>query len=211
MQVFVNGVEQVLKGQLPEKVGEILEQLRGELSKKKMIIRAISVDGQVLERDLQVVGQTCERLLSEVKLIELTVEKSRDLLLKGLTNSRDLLQSLRKEFIKIATSFRLGDEDARLASCLDDLQTAMVGMKAASQLPGVESETESLRQLFIATNSRLAPVLDTIHKAQEAGDYVVIADGLEYDLTEIADEWIGVLNQTLTSITAEVDTAAQET
>jgi len=77
-------------------------------------------------------------------------------------------------------------------------------------LPGAETETDSLKQTLVSANARLLPVLDSMYKAQAAGDYVSLADGLEYDLTEIADEWLGVLNHTLHLLTVEERVVAAE-
>lgn len=199
MKVLLNGLE--IRGgdtELPT-VGEILDQLRSEIGEKGKVVTAIAVDGELLQEDPQ--REKLEgRPPSEVERIELTVEEPKSLLAKGLTDTRDFLQSLRGDLTKTATAFRLGDEltaNNNFAGCLDDLKLALTGMNAAARLPGVEDETAPLRQSLMSSNTRLLPMLDTMYKAQAAGDYVTLADGIEYDLTEIADEWIGVLNHIL--------------
>jgi hypothetical protein len=199
MKVLLNGLE--IRGgdtELPT-VGEILDQLRSEIGEKGKVVTAIAVDGELLQDDPQ--REEVEgRPPSEVERIELTVEEPRSLLAKGLSDTRDFLQSLRGDLTKTATAFRLGDEftaNNNFAGCLDDLKLVLTGMNAAARLPGVEAETAPLRQTLISSNTRLVPMLDTMYKAQAACDYVTLADGIEYDLTEIADEWIGVLNHIL--------------
>jgi hypothetical protein len=199
MKVLLNGLE--IRGgdtELPT-VGEILDQLRSEIGEKGKVVTAIAVDGELLQDDPQ--REKVEgRPPSEVERIELTVEEPRSLLAKGLSDTRDFLQSLRGDLTKTATAFRLGDEftaNNNFAGCLDDLKLVLTGMNAAARLPGVEAETAPLRQTLISSNTRLVPMLDTMYKAQAACDYVTLADGIEYDLTEIADEWIGVLNHIL--------------
>lgn len=199
MKVLLNGLE--IRGgdtELPT-VGEILDQLRSEIGEKGKVVTAIAVDGELLQDDPQ--REKVEgRPPSEVERIELTVEEPKSLLAKGLSDTRDFLQSLRGDLTKTATAFRLGDEftaNNNFAGCLDDLKLVLTGMNAAARLPGVEAETAPLRQTLISSNTRLVPMLDTMYKAQAACDYVTLADGIEYDLTEIADEWIGVLNHIL--------------
>lgn len=205
MKVLLNGLEIQSDGNGATTVGEVLDQLRTEIAEKGKVVTAIAVDGELLQDEAQR-ERVQARLQSEVENIELTVEEPKALLTKGLSDTRDFLQSLRRDFARTATAFRLGDEfkaNNNLASCLDDLKLVLTGMNAASRLPGVETETESLRETLITSNTRLTPVLDSMYKAQAAGDYVTLADGLEYDLTEIADEWIGVLNHVLQNATAE--------
>ena len=205
MKVLLNGLEIQGDGNGATTVGEVLDQLRTEIAENGKVVTAIAVDGELLQDEAQR-ERVHARLQSEVENIELTVEEPKALLTKGLSDTRDFLQSLRRDFTKTATAFRLGDEftaNNNLASCLDDLKLVLTGMNAASRLPGVETETESLRETLIASNTRLTPVLDSMYKAQAAGDYVTLADGLEYDLTEIADEWIGVLNHVLQNATTE--------
>ena len=205
MKVLLNGLEIQGDGDEQATVGEVLDQLRTEITEKGKVITAIAVDGEVLQDEPQR-KKVQARLQSEVECIELTVENPKDLLAKGLSDTCDFLQNLRRDFTRAATAFRLGDEFSAnndLVSCLDDLKLVLTGMNAASRLPGVEEETESLRETLISSNTRLAPILDTMYKAQAAGDYVTLADGLEYDMTEIADEWIGVLNHVLQNTTSK--------
>ncbi len=212
MKVFLNELELEQLESLPETVGEILDQLRDEISKNGKLITSIAVDKDVLKTD-SARDKAWKQHSSEVERLDLTVEEPKYLLASGLTDTRDFLQSLRKDLTSTATAFRLGDEATAnndLARCLDDLQLVLTGMSAASRLPGVESDTESLRGIMISSNPRLLPLLDSMYKAQASGDYVTLADGLEYDLTEIADEWISVLNHTLRSIATEKDMTLQE-
>ena len=212
MKVFLNELELEQLESLPETVGEILDQLRDEISKNGKVITSIAVDKDVLKTNSSR-EKAWLRHSSEVERVDLTVEEPRYLLTSGLTDTRDFLQSLRNDLVSTATAFRLGDEataNNELARCLDDLQLVLTGMSAASRLPGVEAETKSLRENLLSSNPRLLPLLDSMYKAQASGDYVTLADGLEYDLTEIADEWISVLNHTLRSMATEKDTALQE-
>ena len=212
MKVLLNGVELQGGDETVATVGEVLDQLRAEIGDAGKVITAIVIDGQLLESESQR-EKVRARLQSKVDRIELTVEEPKELLHKGLSDTRDFLQSLRRDFVAAATAFRLGDEvtaNDDLVRCLDDLKLVLTGMSAASRLPGAETETESLKQTLVSANARLLPVLDSMYKAQAAGDYVSLADGLEYDLTEIADEWLGVLNHTLHRLTVEERVVAAE-
>jgi hypothetical protein len=203
MKVLLNGVELQGGNGTAATVGEVLDQLRTEIGDAGKLITAIAIDGQLLESESQR-EKARARLQSKVERIELTVEEPKALLHKGLSDTRDFLQSLRRDFVAAATAFRLGDEvtaNDDLVRCLDDLKLVLTGMSAASRLPGAEMETDSLKQTLVSANARLLPVLDSMYKAQAAGDYVSLADGLEYDLTEIADEWLSVLNHTIQKLT----------
>jgi hypothetical protein len=212
MKIFLNGLELDGNGQVASTVGEALDQLREEITTAGKLVTSIAVDGKLLRTEPEK-ERIRTKLQTEVDRIELTVEEPKSLLQNGLMSTRDFLQSLRRDLTKTATAFRLGDElsaNDDLAHCLDDLKLVITGMNAASRLPGVETETESLREAIGAANSRLLPVLDTMYKAQAAGDYVSLADGLEYDLTEIADEWLGTLNHALHNLTVEEGSVAVE-
>lgn len=212
MKVFLNELELDQLESLPETIGEILDHLRDEISENGKVITSIAVDKDVLKTDSDREKAWLQHS-SDVERLDLTIEEPKYLLASGLTDTRDFLQSLRTDLTSTATAFRLGDEATAnndLARCLDDLQLVLTGMSAASRLPGVESDTKSLRQIMISSNPRLLPLLDSMYKAQASGDYVTLADGLEYDLTEIADEWISVLNHTLRSIATEKDMPLQE-
>ncbi|MFH1009963.1 MAG: hypothetical protein V1784_01850 [bacterium] len=213
MKVYLNGLELDGEGPASATVGQALDELREEISNAGKLITAIAVDGELLQGESER-ERVHARLQTEVERIELTVEEPKALLTSGLVSTRDFLQSLRRDFTKTATAFRLGHEVAAnddLAHCLDDLKLVITGMNAASRLPGVKEETESLRQAITASHTRLLPVLDTMYKAQAAGDYVTLADGLEYDLTEIADEWLSGLNHALHGLTVEERAVAAET
>lgn len=205
MRVLLNGLEVQGGDDGLRTVGEVLDQLRAEIAEKGKIVTAIAVDGELLQDEPQR-EKVQTRLPSEVERIELTVEEPKALLTKGLSDTRDFLQNLRQDLTRTARAFRLGDAHSAnndLASCLDDLKLVLTGMNAASRLPGVEAETQSLRQALTFSNTRLGPVSNTMRRAQSACDYVTLADALEYDLTEIADEWIGVLNHILRNATDE--------
>lgn len=212
MKVYVNGYELEGITELPATVRETLDQLRSEITEAGKLITAIAIDEKVLKRNDEH-ERTWTQLSSEVERIDLTVEEPKVLLANSLSDTSEFLKTLRQDFISTATAFRLGNEvtaNNSLAQCLDDLQLVLMGMNAASKLPGVESETESLRETLESSNSHLRPLLDTMYKAQAAGDYVSLADGLEYDLTEITDEWMNTLAHILREVVDEESAAVQE-
>ncbi len=167
MKVLLNGVELQGSDETVATVGEVLDQLRAEIGDAGKVITAIAVDGQLLENESQR-EKIRARLQSKVQRIELTVEEPKALLHKGLADTRDFLQSLRRDFTTTATAFRLRDEvtaNDDFVRCLDDLKLVLTGMSAASRLPGAETETDSLKQTLVSANSRLLPVLDSMYKA----------------------------------------------
>ncbi len=108
---------------------------------------------------------------------------------------------------EVADRFRAGaieEANAMLVSVIEGLQslTELMETVRAFSIPGLDEikigeEDLSLRE------ARLIGVLENLHDGQEAKDWVVVADILEYELGPSIDEWREILPLIIDSIKEE--------
>jgi hypothetical protein len=122
---------------------------------------------------------------------ELAVRTSRptDLVIQGLQASGDLVRSVSQRLQACATDLRTGQEAAfrtRFVAAIDDLLSFVRFLAMAQAFIG---NKQAVVQQF---QGHLQAQVDQLLKTQQAGDLVLLADLLEYELAPIFDGWDGV-------------------
>lgn len=205
MRITLNGFElsKQAEGQTP--VGQVLVEIKEEIIRSGRIIGEVRIDGSPLPQG----WQRRKRLAQPVSMfesLELMMASPEELRRETIENTNRMCKDMSQAAKPLALNFRIGNEvsaNLELASLLDNLKLVMAGLDHTSRTPEQNPQTEAIRRRVELAASQFMPALDRIYKAQSSGDYVAIADELEYELPDHLQSW--------TSLTADLQNAMNGT
>lgn len=191
MRILLNGLELARRAENDQTVGEVLAELRTEIYAAGKVVTRIVLDGHTLP-DCWQRRQRLSAPVSSARTLDLTVQEPARLKRQTLRDAAVLADRLVRQTKPLSRKFRFGDEVAannELAAFLDDLKLVLAGLDHSTRNPEPTSEVAPLRDRIIESANRLLPSLDRLYKAQTGGDYIAVADELEYDLCEQISTW----------------------
>jgi hypothetical protein len=191
MKITLNGVELARRAEGDEIVGEVLSEVRQEIYSAGKIITGIALDGQPLP-DGRVRRQKLSASVTAVGALELTVEEPAMLRQRTIRDAASLADKLARQTKPLSRKFRLGDEvtaNNELSEFLGDLKLVLAGLDLSTRHSGPAVPAAAIRDRLVESANRLLPSLDRLYKAQAGGDYIAVADELEYDLCEQITAW----------------------
>lgn len=179
MRIYLNDsvLEKEAVGSLT--VGQVIEDLQREVTAGGKVVTSIRIDGKPIESGFRRRRQF-ERKVDSTSRLDVAIANPQSVVEQMLNDTMQICATLPETCESLALRFRLGEEaraNNGLAEMLDQLSLL------AKSTPVFErwvqsSEVSQLSQSVEA----LGPVTDTILKAQTSGDYIALADALEYDL-----------------------------
>jgi hypothetical protein len=197
MKISLNGFElqRTAEGNLT--VGQVLGEVQNEVSRGGKIATMIRLDGKPLPTG----WRRRERLtspVSSVGVMELTVDDPARLKMQMVLDAESLLESMNTKAAGLARKFRIGDEvvaNNDLAQFLDELKLVFSTLDHISRANKSASDSRLARSNVMSAANNFVPALDRIYKAQASGDYVSIADEIEYELPNHLAKCMNLLEQ----------------
>lgn len=197
MKVLLNGHELPRQATGNATLGDVLTELQRDTATGGMIITETLVDGKPLPN-----GWQRRKLLgagvSGFQQLELRIEESLNLKMQTLLDARQLAGRLLEQTKPLSRKFRLGDEvtaNNELASFLDDLKLILAGLDHSTRGDGSNRALTPVREHLVSSANSMLPTLDRIYKAQANGDYIAVADEIEYDLRDQIAGWPNLLEE----------------
>ncbi|MGE0039812.1 MAG: hypothetical protein AB7H88_00740 [Vicinamibacterales bacterium] len=189
-KILVNDVEQ--SGVLsPATWGELLDQLDCELAPRGEVVTVARFDG--VEEPSFRHGDLIARSLDAWKTVEVRSESPRALLASCLNDAEDGVVQMGRAVGRLGELFRgqdLAVANQGLAHVAEDLR-ALVGLTEALggplgiELNSLQTGQGSVQEQLLALGSMLESLVD----AQQAADWLTVADILEFDLVPALDGW----------------------
>lgn len=190
-------------GRRHEAAGGSMRELMAEAStlvSRGNVIARVFVDG------IEEMAYLNESFLSKstegVGLVRIETQPLRDVLLQGMDLGRSFLLQVVRQAEHIALGFRKAD----VTEASEQLLVVADGLKGMVQM--LDSLREHFPELFKTFTSgggtldehvgSLTEILKSITAAQSESDWVVVADAVEYELADKAQEWqilLGELRQ----------------
>jgi len=202
MRILLNGLEIARRAEDDQTVGEVLSELRQQINSAGNIVTQIVLDGHPLPDSWQR-RQRLSAPVSACRMLELTIQEPLSLKRQTLHDAAELVGKLAERTKPISRMFRLGDEvtaNTELAEFLDDLKLVLAGLDHSTRSPEPFAATSPVRDRLLESANRLLPTLDRLYKAQAGGDYIAVADELEYDLCDEIESWEPLLNDARRSL-----------
>jgi hypothetical protein len=191
MKISLNGLELSRQAEGNLAVGQVLSEVQQEVRTTGRVVTHIVMDGVTLPEGWQR-RQRLSRPVSSVNHLELTVEEPAQLRQQTLVYASQLIGQLVRQTKPLGTKFRVGDEvtaNNELASFLDDLKLVLAGLDHSTRDFTDLASAVPVRNRVVASANLLLPSLDRLYKAQAGGDYIAVADELEYDLRDQIASW----------------------
>ncbi|HEY3295785.1 MAG TPA: hypothetical protein VGL38_10120 [bacterium] len=191
MRISLNGLELARRAENDQTVGQVLAELRSEIQAGGKIVTDVVLDGHALPDGWQR-RQRLSAPVAAVRNLEITVQEPQLLKRQTLHDAASLAGRLVNQTKPLSRKFRLGDEvtaNTELASFLDDLKLVLAGLDHSTRTADPAGRITPVRDRIIESANRLLPSLDRLYKAQAGGDYIAVADELEYDLCEQISGW----------------------
>ncbi|VAX21671.1 hypothetical protein MNBD_NITROSPINAE02-790 [hydrothermal vent metagenome] len=117
------------------------------------------------------------------------------------------LASFSDGLTEVADRFRAGaieEANAMLVSVIEGLQSLTELVETAKEFSGSDPGSLKVGEEDLSVHeTRLIGILENLHDAQEAKDWVVVADLLEYELGPSIDEWREILPRLSDSLKGE--------
>lgn len=183
MKIFLNGLELSKEAEGAVEVGQVLSELQSELHNGGKVLLAAMADGVLIEQGYRRKRQLAMPV-NRVTRLDLTIQNAEVVAQQIMKDSLQVLRQIQQETASLATSFRIGDEynaNQRLAEFVEQLKLALQGVSVALQRGRT---ADSFYAPLHEAVRGLLPAIDRILKAQASGDYVSLADTLEYDLPQ---------------------------
>jgi len=196
MRITLNGIELARRAEDNRSVSEVLDEVRQEIYADGKVITRVALDGQSLP-DGRLRRQRLSAPVMTVGTLELTVELPALLRDRAMRDAASLAARLAHQAKPLGRKFRIGDEVAannELADFLGDLKLVLAGIDLSTRHAKPATPALHIRERIVESANRLLPSLDRLYKAQAGGDYIAIADELEYDLCEQITAWEPLLD-----------------
>jgi len=202
MKISLNDheLERSAEGELT--IGQVLDELKEEIRRGGKVVTQVVIDG----RELPMNWQRNRLLASKVKdanRMNLLIEDAARLKRQTVQDAGQLVQKLVRQSKPLGKKFRIGDEvtaNNDLASYLEDLKWILAGLDHTTRNGNGNHSSSPARDGVIEKVNRLLPTLDRIYKAQAAGDYIAIADEIEYDLYDELNSWTPLFEEVQSSL-----------
>ncbi|MCA9783296.1 MAG: hypothetical protein KDC10_10170 [Calditrichaeota bacterium] len=207
MQIIVNGEPWALPSGVP--LGgldyrSLMEQVALAMRDSGLLITHVRVNGEdVTGRDLNAIDG-----LGKPQSLELGVHRPEELVAESLKVTAEMVAPLRRDLATCADQLRIGDEATAtlvLFRIIDNFELLKSGVTQMGRiltryLPG------ELAVVITGFSGTFEPLLDEVISAQENRDLILLADLLEYELSEGLESWavaIEPLIETLSKVTVE--------
>jgi hypothetical protein len=192
-RVVVNGIEW-RHTELPDTWGDLLDALEADLTAKGTLVTAVRFDG-VDEPTFRSPALLARRL-ADLAHLEVESGSARALVARALQDAAGSLAGLSEAVTRVGADFRGADilkANQALVEVADGVR-ALVALVAAVSVT-LQLDLEALRSgdmPMSALAEELAGHVQSLTEAQEARDWLTVADVLEFDLHPALDKWNGI-------------------
>lgn len=181
MKVFINGLELSREASGEMEVGHVLSEVESEIHAGGKVLLGASIDGVPIEHGFRRRRQLATSV-TRVQKLDLMIQNPDAVAEQILKDSLSVYRQIRQEAPSLATRFRIGDEFAANQQLADVLDRLTLSLKGSALALKSQPNSSGLQSRLNQAGSTLMPVLDRVLAAQTAGDYVALADQLEYQL-----------------------------
>lgn len=196
MKILLNGEPLDISGLTETStITDVLEALENFLEQTGMTVMEIEADGEVFFPDH--LEDLAGQLIQRYEQVEFRAMTAAELVCNGVQDSLEALSHLEDGTAKVASSLRLGHvkeamtDFVELLDGLEWLTTVIRNLERGFPQAFVETSLEAVR---VALLERWETQITEARNAQEAQDWVGLADLIEYEFTGMLSESHDFLN-----------------
>lgn len=204
MELFVDGILRPCPATGNATLHEALEGVRRENAQGNRAIIGLTCDGRDLLDDA--LARMLDEPVGSFERVDVRTGSPNRLIAHALSEARETLEAAerdRRELVQLLGAGRQGDAVIMLGSCLGRWWQTNEAVSKSLGLLGVigEGAEEAWSQLADALEPVTARLKD-IRDAVKSQDYVLLADILEYEFTEVTEAWRRVIDSVITGLPA---------
>lgn len=193
MKIFVD--DQPVADRTYATVEEAVRAVQAECPPGRLVVQ-LRCDGRDVAGDS--VSDTLRKRTSAVSKLELFTSTKRSLLTDTVDQASSSLQATEQDCRRVAELLTQGRTQEALelfGECVRVWQQIHTAVTKSIAMLGLDAETVTIRdvplgELLLKPKEALLQVRDAV----AAQDYVMLADILQYELSEVADQWHSVLS-----------------
>jgi len=202
-RLFLNDEDHQLE-KMPESWGELLEGLEQDADGRGEVVTAVRFDG--VDEPTFRNGANVARDLHDVELIEVETSTPGDLIDEALAQGASAVESIVKATAQTGEAFRgadLAGANQRLAELGEAVRSLISILSTGAVALGVNLDRMEWNGRAVSSQlSELVGQLESIIDAQQAHDWLTVADILEYDFQPALSTWRPVFDALRASIPA---------
>jgi hypothetical protein len=185
-------------------VSEVIGAIEESFERKGHVLCEITINGMVFHDDDEIkFGQNS---MNEIKDLEIKTSQPTMLIGEAKESAIAYLDRVKESAINCSELFREGNEQDGyevLCDIIDAIQWSMETLKqirrVAMSIPDAGDDSAVISEWETASKT-LFSVSSQLLQCFEANDVVLLADLLEYDLSNIIEKWQGLLSNKATSM-----------
>ncbi len=206
IQLRHNGRESSRDADAFASIGDAIARYTGDLGGPRSVLTRLCIDGREIpegEWDAE-----SARAFGAIHALEIESAPIEEIALRSLHGACEYAPQVREALAQVADRMRCGETSracALFAVSLDALSVVMFAVDAACTHAGHHAAT------LAGLEGALEPWLGRLADAQERGDWITVADLLEFELLPLLDDWIarlGEVGQRLRETVAEGEVGA---
>lgn len=192
MKIFINNKE--FKSEKYESFPELLNEVKSDLNNE--ILKSIQINEvEVNEKYLK------ESLIEkdDIKAIKFITQKNDDLVKNTLEEAKDYLPKLKDGVLEAASNFRNGNAEKAnklYQHIINGLEWYTDAITKVISILDDENFLEENNELIQGLNEKLAELMIAYNK----GDYILLADILEYEMIDYIEKFINFNDKIITKL-----------
>lgn len=171
---------------------ELVKKLESKVRLDGKVICAITLNGMRLSESDE--ARFAGAILNEIDTLEIAIEGTQTLVAETLMTLRDTLTRLQARTVRIAELIRenpSGPAQFEFSGLMEQTQFFTEALAALKPRAKLVSESATLwANAETSTQSMIRELLQAFSRS----DFVLVADVLEYELFNLLEQWIGVLD-----------------
>lgn len=173
---------------------EVIGQLEANFQLKGEVICEIQVNGIAINEEDEV--RLAETPVTEIESLIICSSEPARLVDQALNSCREFVPHVKQSCIRTSEKLRGNDQALAQSQFIETMEGCYWLVDTLKHIRGASKGPESLKNLdqWTKNESNMANVVREVVLAYEAKDYVLVADLLEYELSESVGAWESVLS-----------------
>lgn len=173
---------------------EVIGQLEANFQLKGEVICEIQVNGIAINEEDE--ARLAETPVTEIESLIICSSEPARLVDQALTSCREFVPHVKQACIRTAEKLRSNDQAQAQNQFIETMEGCYWLVDTLKHVRGASKGANSLKNLdqWTKCETQMAKVVREVVSAYEAKDYVLVADLLEYELSEAVAAWETVLS-----------------
>lgn len=174
-------------------LSEVIGELEAKFQLKGEVICEIQVNGVAIDEEDEV--RLAETPVTDIESLIICSSEPARLVDQALNSCREFVPHVKDACVRTSEKFRGNDAASAQSQFVETMEGCYWLVDTLRHIRGASNKSDSIQNLDQWTNheQKMAQVVREVVVAYEAKDFVLVADLLEYELSEAVSSWETVL------------------